>query len=76
LCEAELVGPIQRFPVWDADDRELVGQARYNCYGFGQRGVFFIDNTISGTISGASGALDTKWNTQVITLGLKFPCSF
>jgi hypothetical protein len=40
----------------------MIAKLENDYYGFGQRGVFFINNTISG----ASGPLDTKRNSQVI----------
>jgi len=47
-------------------------QLEYDYYGFGQRSVFFIDNT--GT--GISGPAEIKQNIQVLKLGVNFRPSF
>ena len=41
------MGQQSRFPNWDADDHE----ARNDYYGFGQRDVFFINNTAAAPLA-------------------------
>jgi outer membrane immunogenic protein len=48
---------------------ELSVRLEYDYYGFGTRGVTFIDNTFNG---GASGPVSIKQNIQVVTVGVNF----
>jgi outer membrane immunogenic protein len=50
-----------------SDDWSL--KVEYDYYGFGQRSVNFIDNTIN---VGASGSESVKQNIQTVTVGLNF----
>ena len=59
--------PISNSPVAAVPLLPRSGFVQYDYYGFGRRGVTFIDN-VSGTV----GPLDIKQNIQVIKLGVNF----